>query len=728
MKYGKNQWARIASLLTRKTPKQCKARWYEWLDPSIKKTEWAKEEDEKLLQLAKLMPTQWRTIAPIVGRTPAQCLERYQKLLDEAELLDDDQAPTSDDVRKLRPGEIDPDPENKPARPDPVDMDEDEKEMLSEARARLANTMGKKAKRRAREKQLTESRRLANLQKRRELKAAGIDAKIPVRVNKKIPIGMDYNKDIPFFHEQPAGFWDINEEARREHMEHKDVTNSLLQSLDGKRRIEIEEEERKKDFKKQKMRKEQGLDVPLEVLEVSKQIQVSERKKLVLPAPQISASELKEIAKIGASGDAVRSFVDSGNETPSAALLSESYGGPSGPSESIRTPRTVATGDLLKQQARNLKAMTQAQTPLLGGDIRLEGDVDFAPTPVPHVVSTPSLFANKFTPNASGEYGKTPLRDQMGINSVRDVSGFDETPRTTANSSDIFVAPKVSLSSLFSKLPKPKNNFEIIVPEVPKDMGRSENEKIEEDGEDIVQRERMMELKEEESNFLKRSRVLQKDLPRPIVNDTMLKSLYCTSPKTSDQMIETELALLLLEDATKNPVTGQDKVTPLEIIGGYTDRELKLASEMIAKEMEGQQITPRPEHNFELFTGDLHGFFDIDLEPLETRNELYKAKFAQYEAEMRQYASKATKLEKKLAIMFKVHMLKSSTLAGKVLESWSNYVQACEQRDMFSKMNVKENDLIEYRLENERKWLEQLSFKQQDLQDKYREIAKINGH
>jgi hypothetical protein len=47
---------------------------------------------------------------------------------------------------------------------------------------------------------------------------------------------------------------------------------------------------------------------------------------------------------------------------------------------------------------------------------------------------------------------------------------------------------------------------------------------------------------------------------------------------------------------------------------------------------------------------------------------------------------------------------------------------------MFSKMNVKENDLIEYRLENERKWLEQLSFKQQDLQDKYREIAKINGH
>jgi pre-mRNA-splicing factor CDC5/CEF1 len=101
--------------------------------------DWSRDEDEKLLHMAKLMPTQWRTIAPVVGRTPSQCLERYQKLLDEAEL--GEQGPTSDDIRKLRPGEIDPNPESKPARPDPVDMDEDEKEMLSEARARLANTM-----------------------------------------------------------------------------------------------------------------------------------------------------------------------------------------------------------------------------------------------------------------------------------------------------------------------------------------------------------------------------------------------------------------------------------------------------------------------------------------------------------------------------------------------------------------------------------------------------------
>jgi pre-mRNA-splicing factor CDC5/CEF1 len=219
-KYGLQQWARVSSLLARKTPKQCKARWSEWLDPGIRKIEWTKDEDEKLLHLAKLMPTQWRTIAPIVGRTATQCLERYQKLLDDAESREGDEfglggptggeaaAPSAEDVRKLRPGEMDPDPESKPARPDTIDMDEDEKEMLSEARARLANTQGKKAKRKARERQLEESRRLAVLQKRRELKNAGINIKVVTKKKGQ----MDYNADIPFEKAPAPGFYDTGEE------------------------------------------------------------------------------------------------------------------------------------------------------------------------------------------------------------------------------------------------------------------------------------------------------------------------------------------------------------------------------------------------------------------------------------------------------------------------------------------------------------------------------------
>ena len=62
----------------------------------------AAQEDEKLLHLAKIMPTQWRTIAPIVGRTAAQCWERDEKLLDEAMRTDGGAPDETDDRKPLR--------------------------------------------------------------------------------------------------------------------------------------------------------------------------------------------------------------------------------------------------------------------------------------------------------------------------------------------------------------------------------------------------------------------------------------------------------------------------------------------------------------------------------------------------------------------------------------------------------------------------------------------------
>lgn len=54
--------------------------------------------------------------APVV--TYIQCVFR-----DKAAQRDNEEE-TADDPRKLKPGEIDPNPETKPARPDPIDMDE----------------------------------------------------------------------------------------------------------------------------------------------------------------------------------------------------------------------------------------------------------------------------------------------------------------------------------------------------------------------------------------------------------------------------------------------------------------------------------------------------------------------------------------------------------------------------------------------------------------------------
>lgn len=174
-KYGLTQWARVSSLLPKKTAKQAKARWNEYLNPTINRTEWSLQDDEKLLNLAKLLPNQWRSIASVMGRTATHCLERYQKLLSDALQVKDEEEEGAIDTSLTGPG-IEALPalgnafESLPLRPDMEDMDEDEAEMLSEAKARLANTQGKKAKRKERERLLEESRRIALLQKRRELK------------------------------------------------------------------------------------------------------------------------------------------------------------------------------------------------------------------------------------------------------------------------------------------------------------------------------------------------------------------------------------------------------------------------------------------------------------------------------------------------------------------------------------------------------------------------------
>lgn len=69
---------------------------------------------------------------------------------------------------------------------------------------------GKKAKRKARERQLEIARRMAMMQKRRELRAAGLGSYLGLMPKTK-PC-MDYNLEIPFEKQPPKGFYDTSNE------------------------------------------------------------------------------------------------------------------------------------------------------------------------------------------------------------------------------------------------------------------------------------------------------------------------------------------------------------------------------------------------------------------------------------------------------------------------------------------------------------------------------------
>lgn len=301
MKYGKNQWARISSLLIRKTPKQCKARWNEWLDPMVKKTDWTREEEEKLLHLAKVMPQQWRTIGPIVGRTATQCLEHYEQLLEQMNRAQEEstEGPSLSELKQPREGERDAAPESRPSRPDPVDMDEDEKEMLAEARARLANTQGKKAKRKARMRLLEEARRETNAKKQQDLEAAGITTVLrKTRRGKKAP--MDYNAEIAFEMVPAPGLYDTAEELEREKEHVREEQKSKKRELTKSREL-LELEARKKDAVKDKERVSRG-HLPSAV---ERQLSLQQAQRLAssqtfkLPLPVNDDSRLDRLSKMG---------------------------------------------------------------------------------------------------------------------------------------------------------------------------------------------------------------------------------------------------------------------------------------------------------------------------------------------------------------------------------------------------------------------------------------------
>ncbi|GAA6005663.1 uncharacterized protein JCM10292_006730 [Rhodotorula paludigena] len=789
-KYGKNQWARISSLLVRKTPKQCKARWMEWLDPAIKKTEWSKEEDEKLLHLAKLMPTQWRTIAPIVGRTANQCLERYQKLLDEAERAEneelglagvDDAGPSADDVRRLRPGEVDPDPENRPARPDPIDMDEDEKEMLSEARARLANTQGKKAKRKARERQLEEARRLAILQKKRELKAAGI----LMRAKPK-KTGMDYMADIPFEKAPAAGFYDTSDEKSKRVSA---PTGKSLRELEGHNRKKDREDAESRD-KKRKAReaKDANADamshfVPTKdalLQQRREEQQISKRRKLVLPGPQVSERELDDLVKIGRAGESARSLVtdnETGNDA-SQGLLGE-YSA-LGAARDARTPRTAPEHDNVMAEARNLRNLTAQQTPLLGEENtplhELHGRTGFeAATPRGQVAATPNPLATPFRAGQSdvgatpvSSVGATPLRtpfrDSLSIND-ENASQYGLTPRDERlRQHDV----KRQLRQGFSALPQPKNEFELVLPEEEDEAAQAEGTSAEvaealriEDRAEREARLKALREAEEKRELERRSQAVKRGLPRPIEVDAAamlaqldLEGQEADAPgqdkwrREAERAVTAEMIRLLEHDSIVHPVAGsrrpgggrsslpriadEDLAAARQLVHDEVAQAVGLpgASEKVLRRAVALSVEDFDKHwrpTYERLAYDARTDRYVDKESLSDADRIagLRALIESNRDKMASESAKAAKVEKRLGQTLGGYVARSKTLAGKLGEGHDDLSRTRIELESFARLANNEEGAVVRRVEALRDEVERLERRERDGQARFKELLDL---
>ncbi|POR37205.1 Pre-mRNA splicing factor CEF1 [Tolypocladium paradoxum] len=738
-KYGLNQWARVSSLLARKTPKQCKARWNEWLDPGIKKIEWSKDEDEKLLHLAKIMPTQWRTIAPIVGRTANQCLERYQKLLDEAEAREssgfgltgpdggETQAPSADDVRRLRPGELDPDPETKPARPDTVDLDEDEKEMLSEARARLANTQGKKAKRKARERQQEESRRLASLQKRRELKTAGINIKVTTRKQGE----MDYNADIPFEKKAAPGFYDTSEEQVRNEMQ-RAAFDPRKQQLATKRKGDGDDDNDRKRRKNDKDGASESQKAAIKAGQMQKlreAEQNSKRRALNLPAPQVSDGELEDIIKMGKMGEAANTMArESDNDATRGFVNSYSTLNTNAP---IRTPKAPEQEDHIANEIRNIRALNETKSALLGGENTPlhegAGSTGFEGiTPRKQTMATPNPMATPMRANGvgatPGRPGQTPMRtprDTFALNQGDGMSLASATPRDIRMRD---VALRNQLRTGLASLPKPKDTeWEFEIPDEEKESAATE-EARQEDAAERDRRERERRAAEEELELRRRTQVLQRGLPRPQVVDlTHLLRRANKMTNAAEALIAKEAAALMANDASKYPLPGSQVKGHPRPMDRIDDNALADARLLILSETK-----PRPGF------AEIQTFFDSRAKDSTLLGlGCYNDEEGEQEAAMRAAfdavqdsimasAEQGAKLEKKLGLHLGGYQKRQKMLKDKVGDASEALEKARNALSGFKTLAVSEDVAIDRRLEALREEVGFVSRREREAQEEFR--------
>jgi len=534
-KYGQQNWARVASLLNQKTAKQAKARWYEYLDPSIKKTsEWSREEDEKLLSLAKFMPAQWKTIAPLVGnRTAVQCQERYEELLDAHTSSDTKRTPVDDNF-----------PETKPARPDAIDMDEEELEMLQEARARLANTVGKKAKRKQREKMLAAAKRMADLQKRRELKQAGLSVRSRTRRSKQ---GIDLGREIPFFKPVPAGFHDTTAEQEQ----------SAARLEGRKRKVNLkkvnENAYRTRDREEARFKKREATRMRL--LEETNEKNVEQAKQDGrIAEDQRPRSELQLPAPTSARQDKLVSSLPSLKGGPTNALVSDASYRTGTPSAAQPAPfRDLAA------EAAELRQLERGQTPLL----TTEGASD-----VP---------ADATVDDDAASVGASTLASTL---SIREMARQERRAIKKA---------RAELAAALAALPAAEYEYELGV--VPETVDEEEEKGVENvpDQMEVEEAERLVKRRKLEEELKSRSTVVQRNLPRPFALPDFGES---------DDAIQQEVVRMLRHDAYAHAVVPDDskkkkkkrkeapvvaKPAPLEEMD---KRDLERARESVQQEFE----------------------------------------------------------------------------------------------------------------------------------------------
>lgn len=606
--------------------------------------------------------------------------------------------------------------------------------MLSEARARLANTQGKKAKRKARERQLEESRRLAMLQKRRELKSAGINTKI---VNRKKG-QMDYNADIPFEKQAISGFYDTQEEkAVNEHQ--RESFDPRKQQLARKRQGDPEDDPAGKRQKQEKNKPSAASAAAAkagQMQRVREAEQHSKRRALVLPSPQVSEGELEEIVKMGMAGDRAAKRAGEDDNEGTKGLVSN-YANMVG-STPIRTPRAPAQEDHIANEIRNIRALTETQSSLLGGENTPlhEGSASTGfdgIAPRQHHMVTPNPMATPFRQGGSNREGATPIglgatplrtpRDSFAINEAGERQLVSQTPRELKHAVNTV---RQQLRSKLSSLPRPKEtDWEL--EELPSESNEpnGHSELSEEDAEELDRRRIEARGATAAAEFRRQPQVYQRSLPRSqLVDYDAMMGRALSLQDTIEAEIAQEAAVLIANNAQRYPFEGSKVTGKVPTLEQHSDEELASARVLLEAEIDREEKIKFVED----FCSDLydsvphHGLADS----LASKPSVsgYAMTLSSVHDSILVAAGEGNKREKKLALTHGGYQARSKVLRGKIVEAGGALEKARIEARVYEGARQREEQALYERSERLREAVGFVSTREREAQEAFRPVKE----
>lgn len=412
-----------------------------------------------------------------------------------------------------------------------------------------------------------------------------------------------------------------------------------------------------------------------------------------------------------------------------------------------------------------MRNMSMTQTPLLGDEntpvhIGPQGGSGFeSATPRHQVGFTPNPLATPrdqgidvaATPGGvSGTPLRTPLRDSLSIN-PEGYSAPGQTPRDVRMRE---TSAKRALKAGFMSLPKPENNFELLVPD------DEDAEAADADAplsvEDAADRDAAIKRRhdeEERKALARRSQAVQQGLPRPANVDVsaLLQNLSMDDEQTpAERLINAELVQILQHDAITHPLPGtmrsgatqstydmpdDDAVAAakaaiseeLAVTVGFPtaspaelkDGLLKIAkSEAVPEEISWATLRTRLAYD----VARKSWVEPASLTP-EVRVAGYTSLLEANREMMAKEAAKAVKIEKKLGVVLGGYQQRAQALAGRIETAFAELQRSHIDYESFDRLRANESAIGPRRVDSLREEVDALELRERMLQMRYAELA-----